>query len=162
MNFKECLEHSGVKRTGNFYDDKYENLDNIIGKQYWICDYRLNKDKSGKPIRNVAPKLVQVFSNDDLPKNKNVYYSPIHFRAVNNRKVNSTVIAPFDNTGYRGYTGVSVNIFENEEDCRECFAQQCRNAIKEYSDELDRRTSEIHNKIQEIEKLIADNENTTK
>lgn len=157
MNFKEWLASNGVKQYYNLCETTYENLDNIIGKQYWICDYRLNKDKDGKPIRNVVPKMVQVFSNDDLPKNKNVYYSPIHFRAVSNGKVNSTVIAPFDNTGYRGYAGISVNIFDNESDCRKCFTKQCKNAIREYRDELNRRTTEINNRISEIEKLIDKN-----
>ncbi len=48
MDFKEWLRSNGITEVGKFYDPDYENLDNIIGKQFWICDYRLNKDRDSK------------------------------------------------------------------------------------------------------------------
>jgi hypothetical protein len=143
MNYKEWM-------------DKYKNADNIVGKEFWICDYRLNSDKDNKPIRNVTPKLVKVFSNNDLPKNKRVYYSDVHFREVKNNKVLTTVIAPFDNTGYRGFTGVSLNIFDDEKECRKHFVSQCNEAICEYEEYIDKRKSEIDGRIWEIEQIIDD------
>lgn len=153
MEFKDWLRSNGVTEVGKFYDPDYENLDNIIGKQFWICDYRLNKDKDSKPIRAVTPKLVQVFSNEVLPAKKRVYYSPIHFREVKNGKVLSTVIGPYDGTGYRTYPGISVNIFESQEECVELFIEQCDVAVNEYKEELERRTNEINRRIEEIQKL---------
>ncbi|WP_336761317.1 hypothetical protein [Paenibacillus sp. USHLN196] len=82
-----------------------------IGEEVWICDYRYN-DVDNKAIRHIQPKKVVVVSNEDLPKNKRVYYSEFHFREIKeNGKLSSTVIAPYDNTGYRSYGGVSLNIF---------------------------------------------------
>lgn len=157
MNFKEWLKNNNIVVIHNLMELKYENLENIIGKRFWICDYRLNSKKDSKPIRNVPPKLVQVFSNDDLPKNKRVYYSPVHFREVKNDKILSTIIAPYDNTGYRAYTGISLNIFKTELECVNCFNKQCDEAIKEYEDELKRRTDEINSRINEIENLKINN-----
>lgn len=78
MNLKEFFSTNNVTEIRNKWQsvEGYENLDNVIGKDVWICDYRIN-DPNNKPIRNVQPKMVRVFNNDNLPKNKNVYYSPI-------------------------------------------------------------------------------------
>ena len=153
MNFKEWLKANDVSCKFDLkqMDTSYKNIENVLGKQFWICDYRLNWAKDSKPIRNVTPKLVQVVSNDELPKNKHVYHSPIHFKEVNNWKVISTVISPYDNTGYRAYPGIPVNIFNDREECIEFFKEQCNTAIKEYEEELERRTREIHSRIAEIE-----------
>ena len=155
MNFENWLKANGISWKLNFpyIDEIYEHLENVIGNQYWICDYRLNREKNSRPIRNITPKLVQVFSNADLPKNKRVYYSPIHFREVKNGKVSATVIGPYDNTGYRSYRGVSVNIFDTKTECIEFFTEQCNTAIREYEEELTRRTQEIHYRIDEIKKI---------
>lgn len=153
MNLEEFLLANGVIIKGVPWDEKYENLENVIGKYIWICDFRLNKDRDIKPIRKVTPKLVQVFSNDDLPKGKNVYYSPIHFRELKKNKVQSAIIAPYDSTGYRTYTGVSLNIFNTKEECIEFFRKQCDEVITGYLEELDRRTVEIKSRIEDIEKM---------
>lgn len=153
MNFKEFLKDCGVQEIGFPSDQKYEHIENAISQIVWICDFRLNKDRDAKPIRNVPPKLVMVVSNNELPKGKNVYYSPVHFREVKKSGYSSTVIAPYDNTGYRSYTGVSLNIFYDKEECYKHFKEQCDQAILEYKEELERRTAEIMGKITEIEEL---------
>lgn len=100
-----------------------------IGDLVWICDYR-HDDIMNKPIRHVVPQQVIIADNADLPKNKTVYYSPIHFLPLGRNGVpKKQVIAPFDNTGFRGRTGTSVNIFDNERECQEFYIQQC-NIIK--------------------------------
>ena len=152
MNFKEWLSENDVK-TNHGLDTTYEKLENIIGKEFWICDYRVN-DVDNKPIRNVFPKLVRVFSNDELSKNKNVYYSPIHFREVKGKKVLSAIIAPYDNTGYRAYTGVSLNIFNTQKECRECFERQCNQAISQYKKAIEEKTNMYCERINEIKELI--------
>jgi hypothetical protein len=142
MNFDQWLK------------DNRNDLDSFIGKQFWICDFRLNSSNDFRPIRKVIPKLVQIFCNADLPKGKNIYYSPIHFREVKNGKILSTVIAPYDNTGYRSYSGVAVNIFETEFACKEFFKIQCDKVIRDYQDELTRRAAETQHRIDEIKQIL--------
>jgi hypothetical protein len=101
------------------------------GQKVYICDYR-QEDLNKKPIRNVNPMLVQVVSNDDLPKNKTVYYSELHFRMIKNKGegVTARIIPPFDNTGYRSYPGVMLNIFDNYEECADLFKVQIDDVIE--------------------------------
>ena len=102
-----------------------------VGQKVYICDYR-QEDLNKKPIRNVQPMAVQVVSNDDLPKNKTVYYSDVHFRMIKNKGegVTSRIIAPFDNTGYRSYSGVMLNIFDDYEECADLFKLQIDDVIE--------------------------------
>lgn len=94
--------------------DYVENLESVLGKMVWICDYRANADPTKKPIRNIKPTPVVV--TDAKETSKTIYYSPVYFRPVNRGKISSTVIAPLDNTGYRCNSGTSVNIFYTNSD----------------------------------------------
>ncbi|PHA03004.1 hypothetical protein COE51_01285 [Bacillus pseudomycoides] len=122
------------------------------GDEVFICDYRFN-DIDNKAIRHVKPQKVVLFSNDDLPKNKTVYYSEYHFRPLNAKgKALSKIIAPYDNTGYRSYTGVSLNIFLTEEECVEHYKQQCEEIIERFEKaKLDKAKyfDEMINEVQE-------------
>lgn len=113
-----------------------------IGDEVWICDYR-HDNINNQPIRNVVPQKVVIEDNNNLPKNKRVYYSNVHFLPVGvNGKPKKQVIAPFDNTGYRGYTGVSVQIFLTENECRAAYIKQCETIkaqIKEARDLMNAR-----------------------
>ena len=101
------------------------------GQIVYICDYRYN-DIFNKPIRHVEPTRVIVVSNEELPKNKRIYYSRTHFKPINKSgKVMSKIIAPFDNTGYRNFTGVCVNIFDSMEECIEKYNKQCEYILEE-------------------------------
>lgn len=136
MNLNEYLKSKGVKTTHNFGSTTYENLENVLGKDVWICDYRCGDDIFKKPIRSISPKKVRIFDAESAKKN--IYYSPIYFREVKGDKVLNAEIAPCDNTGYRGRSGVSVNIFETELGCQRCYSKQLMEAKdkydKEYSD----------------------------
>jgi hypothetical protein len=99
-----------------------------VGDDVWIVDFRY-EDVLNKPIRNVTPTLVRITSNDDLPARKTVYYADYHFRPLGkNGAAKATVIAPYDNTGFRGYTGVSVNIFLTEAEAQARYQEQIREA----------------------------------
>ena len=102
-----------------------------VGQKVYICDYR-QEDLNKKPIRNVQPMIVQVVSNEELPKHKTVYYSDVHFRMIKNKGegVTSRIIAPFDNTGYRSYPGVMLNIFDNYQECADLFKVQIDDVIE--------------------------------
>ena len=96
-----------------------------IGEKVWICDYR-RPDLYKKPIRNITPTLCVICSNDDLPKNKTVYYSETHFRPVSAKGVVlKKIISPVDNTGFRSYSGVELSVFDSEEECKKHFVKQC-------------------------------------
>lgn len=91
------------------YQEFLNSNESVLGKQIWITDYR--RGKSGGYVRHIPPTLVEVTCNSELPKNKRVYYSEFHFRKVKNGNVSKEILAPYDNTGYRSYKGVSVNVF---------------------------------------------------
>jgi len=102
-----------------------------VGDTLYITDFR-HDDILNKPIRNIVPTEVELFSNDDLPKGKTVYYAEHHFRAISKTgKVLAAVIAPYDNTGFRGYTGVSVNIFKTMEEAKAHYVTQCEAVIRQ-------------------------------
>ncbi|MBE7896095.1 hypothetical protein G7L40_20655 [Paenibacillus polymyxa] len=125
-----------------------------IGEEVWICDYRYN-DVDNKAIRHIPPKKVVVVNNEDLPKNKRVYYSEFHFRELKESgKLSSTVIAPYDNTGYRAYTGVSLNIFYDKEECIKHYLNQCVENLKQFDDAKVKKNTYYSQKIDEINQEI--------
>jgi hypothetical protein len=143
----------GPQQTKSLADFDYaEGLENITGKMVWICDYRANADPTKKPIRGIEPTPVVV--TDAKETNKIIYYSPIYFRPVKNGHVISKVIAPMDNTGYRGYTGESVNIFYTVEDCVKCYREQVRQAKVIYQKELARITNLFNARIGELSESL--------
>lgn len=76
-----------------------------------------------KPIRLVEPQKVLVRSNTETKDR--VYYSESHFVILNkNSELTKKIIKPFDNTGYRSYTGVALNVFDNEQECIKFFHKQ--------------------------------------
>jgi len=120
------------------------------GDIVYICDYRFN-NVDEKPIRHVKPQKAMVFSNDDLPKNKRVYYSKHHFRPLNAKgNPTSKIIAPYDNTGYRSYTGVSLNIFFTEAECLSFYKKQCDEIIDRFNKAKAEKLNYYESKINEI------------
>mgnify|MGYP000848428924 FL=1 len=155
MNLVDYFTYNSVEIERKGADVTYHNLENVIGKRVWICDYRLGEGgASNKPIRAITPKYVEISSNDTLPKSKTVYYSPIHFREIKKGKASSNIIAPYDNTGYRCYPGVSLNIFDKEKDCRDFFVKQCSEMLGCINADLKGITSMFNNKIIEVNELI--------
>ena len=94
------------------------------GKEVWICHY-LRPDLDKKALRNVPPTKVLIRSNEELPKNKIVYYSEDHFAPISKSgKVLNKVISPVDNTGYRGRAGNELHVFTKENECIEAWNEQ--------------------------------------
>ena len=92
----------------------------------YICDIRHNDSPFSKLIRNVPPIKVIIQSNDELPSNKRVNYSLSHFKKLNkyDEPLKSSIIKPFDNTGYRSFTGIGLNVFDNMDECIEFYKAQ--------------------------------------
>ena len=94
------------------------------GKEVWICHY-LRPDLDKKALRNVPPTKVLIRNNDELPKNKTVYYSGDHFAPINKSgKVLAKVISPVDNTGYRMRAGNELYVFTEENECITAWNEQ--------------------------------------
>ena len=124
------------------------------GKYFWICHYN-QPDLNKKPLRNIPPTKALVCSNEDLPKNKRVYYSESHFKEIGkNGKPKSRVISPVDNTGYRSYCGNELYVFESESECRAQFSEQVKEVISRVDFEIKTaQTMWINRKI-DLENLL--------
>lgn len=98
-----------------------------LGKKVWVCHYN-RPDMYKKPLRNIPPTEVLIRSIDELPKGKKVYYSDVFFSPLNKKgEPLAKVISPVDNTGYRGYCGNELHIFNNEKECKEHWNNQLNN-----------------------------------
>lgn len=124
-----------------------------IGNKVWVCDYRYN-DITNKPIRHIRPTEVQILDNKDMPGNKIVYYSEIHFRPLSkNGAVLKKVIAPFDNTGYKSNTGTSINVFLTKEECHEHYIKQAKEIQLQFLIEVENLNRKINLISENIETL---------
>lgn len=133
--------------------DYAENLNNILGKHVWICDYRVNDRAVLKPIRDVKPTEVVIADANNCTKA--IYYSPIYFQPVKGKKVLSAIIAPVDNTGFRCSPGVSVNIFDTREECVKCYREQVRQADEIYEREKSRIIKEFNARMQILDDSLT-------
>lgn len=86
------------------------------GKEVWICDFRYT-DFNNKPIRHVKPTKVIVRSITETTKR--VYYSNSFFSEIkkDGSVSKSSLIRLYDNTGYRSYPGIPLNVFSTEKEC---------------------------------------------
>lgn len=164
MTTMEFLKANGVRllRTDKTeanslgYWETAENLNNVVGKSVWICDFRNNeKNVFGKPIRAISPRLVVVF--DAETAKKTIYYAPIYFREMKKGKLLATEISPVDNTGFRSIAGTSVQIFESQEECVACYKKLLEKAIAERKESLKKITADINELEQELIKFGREN-----
>jgi len=122
----------------------------MMGHKVWVCDYR-QPDLNKKPIRHVKPTKVIIVSNEDLPKNKTVYYSKTHFRPLNDKgNRTSKVIKPVDNTGYRSYAGEEINVFDSEIQCKQYYGAQCDAIIHRLQERIETAIEGLHRQQQEV------------
>lgn len=115
------------------------------GKEVWICDYRF-KDFDNKPIRHVEPKKVTIISIEET--DKTVYYSDSYFREGDKK---SSVIKLFDNTGYRSYAGVPLQVFTEEVECREAYSaakKKLQKEFQQYKEAILHRLDRIEKELQ--------------
>lgn len=123
--------------------DKYLNND------VWVCDLRF-KDGLEKPIRNVHP--IKVSIQPVVLVKKTIYYSDNALVPYNNKgELNfNKAFGIFDNTGFRSYPGVPLNIFDSENECKEHYKflvslaiNDLENAKKNIIEVLDDRISKL-------------------
>jgi hypothetical protein len=112
------------------------------GKIIWICDYRWT-DFDKKEDRNIKPTQVSI--RDCSETNKRVKYSNSFFSEIKKDKVvNSSLIKLFDNTGYRSYAGIALNVFTEEKECREYYKKQAKEVFKTFEKYRDDKLSRLN------------------
>ena len=122
---------------------------NLNNKVVWVSDIRHNGNPFEKLIRHTKPTKVIIRDNDNyLPKGKRVYYSESHFVVLDkNNKPTKKIIAPFDNTGYRSYTGIALKVFDNIEECEASYIKQKQLIIDDMNKALAELTVKMKNFI---------------
>lgn len=134
-------------------DIKKVKSGSMDGIRVYICDYR-RPDLDKKPARSVAPQLVVIRPNSDLPKGKNIYYSESHFRPIGkNGKELSKVIPIFDNTGFRSYEGVPLKIFDNLDECVKCYQHDLTEVVKSLKEKQDKIVAILQKEIDDVNDL---------
>lgn len=117
-------------------------------KRVWICDYRF-KDFLSKPIRHVSPQEVQVVSSQEVKKT--IYYSDYAFLKIGKKgQVTKQILAPYDNTGWRGYPGIAVRIFDNEQECRQSYQEFKQEIIPELEAFIQSNTAYLNKLLKEL------------
>lgn len=136
------------------FEEKIAAGDYSAGDSFWVTDFR-HDNVLEKPIRNVKPTEVRLFPNDELPKNKKVYYADYHFRPYGKTgKVMAQIIAPYDNTGFRSYTGNSLNIFLSKDEAEAHYIAQCEIVRKQVADEMDKVKAKLDKVLDSIDESI--------
>jgi len=118
------------------------------GKIVWICDYRWN-DFDIKQTRNIKPTKVLIRSIEETTKR--VYYSYCFFSEIKKDSfVKSSLIKLYDNTGYRSFPGIPLNVFTEEDECLKHYKKQANSVFKEfekYKNNKLQKLDEISNQI---------------
>lgn len=128
------------------------------GKKYFVCDYR-RPDLGKKAARNLAPTEVIVLSDEDFTENDlkvpTVYYSCVALAKLNKKgePKYTSLVPPYDNTGYRYRTGVGINVFDSEEECINFYNQQVQDVVDVLEGELLVAQTRIQFQIDETNNL---------
>jgi len=126
----------------------------LNGEIVWICDY-MRRDLNKKPLRSIQPVKCIVVDNDDLPKNKIVYYSESHYRPIGkNGNPTSRIISPVDTTGYRGYCGNMLFTSHSENECVEKFKSLVDIVMCEWKDKLKTAELEILTEMKSLNDML--------
>lgn len=111
------------------------------GKVVWVSQY-LQPDLHKKPLRHVRPTKVMIIplvrpveavpASDGVEaveavKGERMKYTWSYFSPINDKgKVLKKRIQPTDSTGWRSYCGNEINVFENEDECRESYTKEVK------------------------------------
>lgn len=146
MNYKEFIEYCEKKNI------------NPEGVTVWATDIRMSG--GDQYIRNVRAVEGIVTHRDNV--NKNIYYADYAIIKMGKRGPTKQVIAFYDNTGFRSYTGTSINVYFTKEEAIEEAISQLKE-IEEYYDsriKFETRNKERVAKEQsELKSLLSSLEN---
>lgn len=129
------------------------------GQIVYACDYR-KPDLDKKAIRNVSPEKCVIYTEKDFEeagkKWPSVYYSNTVLLPLNKKDepVWSRPIKVFDNTGYRSYTGVPIEFFDNMEECIAAYNNAVHEIIEMYQRAILNAPLALINEQSAIKKLL--------
>lgn len=134
------------------FDIKDITSGSMNGETIYICDYR-QPDRNKKPIRNLPPTKVKIFPSSEAKKT--VYYSNSFFRPFGKTgKLLSQEIKPYDNTGFRMYTGEPVYAFDNLDEAIKKWNELLEQHIEYWESEQTVVVQKIENKIDEFKNML--------
>lgn len=129
------------------------------GKTYYVCDYR-RPDLSKKAARSLAPTQVVVLTNADYEEvgmtPPRVYYSNVALAKVtkNGEPKYKSLVPPFDNTGYRSFTGIGINVFDNMDECVDFYNAQVQAVVDVIEENKKFAVERLQEQIDETKTLI--------
>ncbi len=126
---------------------------NKVGSIVWVCDYRFTKGFSRKPARHVKPTLVEIRPSDE--GKRNTYYShTVYIPYKKNGDLNlNKQVNPFDNTGHRMYTGIDIQVFLTEKECKKYYSDLCKSYIPLIEQEIEDSTKGLRDLIGELKSV---------
>lgn len=114
--------------TNDIVDKTLEHEGNYVNQDLYIAEANF---KIGRP-RIIQPVRAKLVSKEEAPKNKTIYYSYNFFKVYKpNGKLDSKVVAVFDNTGFRSYRGNPISIFDNYDEAVVWFNKEIQKVIDE-------------------------------
>lgn len=134
--------------TNDIVDKTLEHEGNYVNQDLFIAEANF---KIGRP-RIIQPVRAKLVPREEAPKNKTIYYSYNFFKVYkDNGKLDSKVVAVFDNTGFRGYRGNPISIFDNYDEAVTWFNAEIQKVIDERNKQ---REVLLKNHDEETQKLV--------
>ncbi len=135
------------------HKDFIETEDNKTGNKVWVCDYRFRNGFSKKPARHVKPTLVEIRPSEE-GKGTTYYSETCYIPYKKNGELNlNKKINPFDNTGYRMYTGIGLQVFLTEGECKEYYSNLCKSYIPLIEQEIKESTKDLRDLIETLKEV---------
>lgn len=139
-------------RTAMEIDIKDVTNGSMDGQTVYVCDYR-QPDHNKKPIRNVPPTKVKILPNSEAKKT--VYYSNSFFKPYGkNGNLTAKEIKPYDNTGFRMYTGEPLYVFDTYKEAVEKWNELLERHIEYWESEQTVIVQRIENKIVDFKNML--------
>lgn len=111
-----------------------DNGINIEGMELWVTDVRLSNGE--ELIRNIEAEKYVVVPASDAPRT--IYYATHALQKIGKKGTPIKQYTPFyDNTGYRRYTGESVNVYFTEDEAKKKLAEQYGRIERYYQHKLE-------------------------
>lgn len=126
----------------------YPDMSALIGKTFWICDYRYGVDVLGNAIRNIKPTEAVLEIDTKKTNEFREYYL---FRKVDKKgELLKTAINPYDNT----FSSNPINVFPNERECLYHYKKQCVKNKKDIEEARIKLNDSLDKRIMKLNEII--------
>jgi hypothetical protein len=125
---------------------------NFIGQEVYVCDFRWD-DFDKRPARNIRPTKVLI--RDISETTKRIYYSNVFLSEIKKENLlKSSMIKIYDNTGYRSFPGVPLNIFTTENEAIKYYIKMKDAVVGKFKEYRDMKLSHINLIEEELKNII--------